>query len=610
MVIGMPARHRYVKGRGVRVRRTRRELERLSIAYKLEELIETYADNPRRDFIDKFLESLKSTKVIAIIGVPGSGKTQDLAKIALNQPRPITGFAFTRADMAELRHRLGIYTEEDVERLGIDVKTFHAVAVDTVGKEFMVGYAIEVPGTKRKLGNRVFIDIALAQEKLRRIASIRAGYPYSLDVFTPTIGNLIFHAFDMVIHTRGFGDLDRLFIQLEKIKPGLSLPIKLYMSCIEGRRGKLGDITCRPAHDFTTILAQIKGSSLPVVNYNPVRTILIDEFQDWSPYMLYLLSDWVRQIDILVIAGDPDQVVYHSLHGSSKDPFMAVIRGIEQGSIRGEVITLNKSHRVMEPINRFATNVLRRYTKPQNWDDWVGKKDSEPRLYIKSWRQVRDEIVQSFNNNKLFILAPVNAAVLFATRSLLKHGLLPLFFKDVPAFVTRSVLIARRVVKRYIEDGGSIFGASVDDVASYMPRGIGPETARFVVGVLAFTIKTANFKRLRAMNDLDALEDVLDSYLNPLRMTYYHNPSAPVYVDTIYAVKGLEADHVVILNWDVKRREINEYLAMLWYVALTRSKGSITIVPPPLGSEFRTSIPMAVLIEEAEKAGVKVVNNV
>jgi superfamily I DNA/RNA helicase len=92
-------------------------------------------------------------------------------------------------------------------------------------------------------------------------------------------------------------------------------------------------------------------------------------------------------------------------------------------------------------------------------------------------------------------------------------------------------------------------------------------------------------------------------------MTYGANPDGHLYVDTIYTAKGLEANHVILLNWDIKKREPDGYLARLWYVGLTRSRGSITIVPPPEDSKFVDAIPLSVIITEAQRAGIEVVNH-
>ncbi len=68
--------------------------------------------------------------------------------------------------------------------------------------------------------------------------------------------------------------------------------------------------------------------------------------------------------------------------------------------------------------------------------------------------------------------------------------------------------------------------------------------------------------------------------------------------------------HVILLNWDTKKREIDGYLARLWYVGLTRSRGSITIVLPPEGTKFVSAISLSVILSEAKKAGIEVINHV
>ncbi len=62
----------------------------------------------------------------------------------------------------------------------------------------MVGYAIEVPGTKRVVRIRrggyehfqEFVDIALAQERLRATIARVVGLPYSMDPFIESMYNL------------------------------------------------------------------------------------------------------------------------------------------------------------------------------------------------------------------------------------------------------------------------------------------------------------------------------------------------------------------------------------------------------------------------------------
>jgi len=591
---------------------------------RLEALIKYLTAKPRVFDLDYFMDALAYLDcVVVVIGNPGTGKTEYSTRIMRGKatvcgktiPTPGLGLAFTNADMAELRHR----TED---AYGFRINTLHAEAVSRVRIKSMVGYAIEVPGSKRvvriRRGEyeyiREFVDIALAQEKLRATIARVVGLPYSMDPFIESLGNRVFHVFDIYVHTQGVSDIERLINKLWEFDPRLSRAVKLYIDCLAGKVSRVGDINCSPAYDFTTVLPELLRSSIPAVNGEMIHSLVIDEYQDWSPLMNAILANWIKYVDYLVVAGDPDQLIYHSLNGAREDTFLSIYKAVKEGRVKGEIIHLSQSHRVLEPLNRLAVGVLRKYTKPQDWDNWVGRKEegSAPMIHIKTWGQVREELLELYNNNKLrkyFILAPVNASVLYAVRSLLNHGIVPFFLKSVPSMVNHYVNKARKAIKNYIGDKATILGALSDDINKYIPNDLDPEEFRIVRNIIKFAFETASREKQSGESDFEALERVINDYLNPKTMTYGANPNAYLYVDTIHTAKGLEANHVILLNWDTKKREIDGYLARLWYVGLTRSRGSITIVPPPEGTKFVSAIPLSVITTEAKKAGIEVINH-
>jgi len=590
---------------------------------KLDALVRHLIAKPRVFDLDYFLDILSNIQCVAIvIGNPGTGKTEYLSKIIRGDakvcngtiPTPGLGLAFTNADMAELNRRVG-----DVYEFRIN--TLHAEAVGSVGIKSMIGYAIEVPGTKRVVRIRrggyeyiqEFVDIALAQERLRATIARVVGLPYSMDPFIESLGNRVFHVFDIYVHTQGVSDIEGLINKLWEFDPRLSRAVKLYIDCLAGKVSRVGDIDCSPAFDFTTVLPELLRSSIPAVNGGIIHSLVIDEYQDWSPLMNAILANWVRYVDCLVVAGDPDQLIYHSLNGAREDAFLSVYKAVKEGRVKGEIIHLSQSHRVLEPLNRLAVGVLRRYTKPQDWDNWGGRSEgSVPFIHVKTWGQVRDELLDLYNNNKLrkyFILAPVNAGVLYATRSLLNHGIVPFFLKSVPSMVNHYVNKARKAIKNYIGDRETILGALSDDINKYIPNDLDPEEFRIVRNIIKFAFETASREKQSGESDFEALERVINDYLNPKTMTYASNANAYLYVDTIHTAKGLEANHVILLNWDTKKREIDGYLARLWYVGLTRSRGSITIVTPPENTKFVSAIPLSVITTEAKKAGIEVINH-
>jgi superfamily I DNA/RNA helicase len=562
-------------------------------------LAESLASSPTLASPSEVVDALSNVgRVVLVVGPPGTGKTTALTNLIVNNTLPMPGLAlaFTNADAAELSHRV-----RRAGASGFEIMTLHAYAVRTLGRMFMVGYGIKVPGSRKRFRTRdgrvierVLID--LAQELLRARFARAHGLFYSTDPFEEGVGNLAFRVFDIYVHTRGLSGLEGLYNSLGRIDARLARAVKAYYDY-------LGSST----FDFTTVLWDLYFRSKFGVDY---RTVVIDEWQDWSPLMNAILANWAsRGLDVVVLAGDVDQLVYHSLNGASEGAFLAVYRALRSGRLRGEVVFLDQSHRVLEPLNRMAVGVLRRYTPRQEWDGWRGRDEgSIPVLRVKPWPLVLNELVELYNNNKLrkyFILAPVNAAVIHAARSLIAYGIVPLFLKSVPSVVVHHASIARRVLKTYIEERGSLPTGPVD-INAYLPNGLRPEAVSLVWHIAEFAINTAERERGSNETIIDALERVLDNYINPRRMTYEHITNGYIYTDTIYTSKGLEANHVIILDWDVKKREVDGYLARLWYVALTRSRGSVTIVPPP-GSGFVTAMPLSILVEEARRAGVEVV---
>jgi len=577
---------------------------------ELTRLAESLALSPTLASPSEVVEALTNVgRVVMAIGPPGTGKTTASTSLITSGSLPTPGLAvaFTNADAAELSHR--------VKRAGVsgfEVMTLHAYAVRTAGHMFMVGYGIKVPGSRKRFRTRdgrvierVFID--LAQELLRARSARAHGLPYSTDPFEEAVGNLAFRVFDIYVHTRGLDNLDGLYRALASVDVRVAGAVKAYYDCLNGRQSIAGVVCAPSTFDFTTVLWDLYIRSRAGVDY---RSLVIDEWQDWSPLMNAILVNWAsRGLDALVLAGDVDQLVYHSLNGANEGAFLAVYRALRAGKLKGEVIFLSQSHRVLEPLNHMAVGVLRRYTPRQEWDGWRGRSEgSIPVLHVKPWPLVLNELVELYNNNRLrkyFVLAPVNAAVIHAARSLIAYDIVPLFLKSVPSVVVHYASIARRALKTYIEERGSLPTSPVD-INTYLPSDLRPESARLVWHIAKFAINTAERERGSNESIIDALERVLDTYINPRRMTYEHIANGYIYTDTIYTAKGLEANHVIILDWDVKRREVDGYLARLWYVALTRSRGSVTIVPPP-GSGFVTAIPISVLAEEARRAGVEVV---
>jgi superfamily I DNA/RNA helicase len=101
---------------------------------------------------------------------------------------------------------------------------------------------------------------------------------------------------------------------------------------------------------------------------------------------------------------------------------------------------------------------------------------------------------------------------------------------------------------------------------------------------------------------------VVEEELEPGKLVYGKNPHAPVFVDTVYTTKGLEFDRVYIANFMQEGSKVprDAWGARLFYVALTRSRGSVVIMRSSNDSDTDW-FPTPFVGELARKLGAEVI---
>lgn len=97
--------------------------------------------------------------------------------------------------------------------------------------------------------------------------------------------------------------------------------------------------------DFTDMIAMVIEYKL----IPPVNVLIVDEFQDVSPLQNKLIEMWSKEIDVVVVAGDPLQSIY-GFHGSSPTFFE---------EFDGDLVVLDRTYRLPENIWHFAKGILR-----------------------------------------------------------------------------------------------------------------------------------------------------------------------------------------------------------------------------------------------------------
>jgi hypothetical protein len=580
------------------------------------------------EFINEFKEAVSKVKHVTVVyGAPGAGKTSKPVEMIKTGvvPKPVLVNAFNNSTA----HWFGNKVDEEE---CVSVRTIDSIAVGFVGFENML---------RKKArgglgGGGATNNIELGVESRRSFVSKKVyGVPYSKDPFKLEVGNEIFGLFDYAVNKVGRGGIKLVIDLLNNLKPGLGGVVDDYVKCLEGEIPKLVGfdgkvVKCNRKYDFTLARLELLDSVLPEVkvrkeNCGQPRTLIVDEFQDMSPLMLGILGKWLSsgEVEYFIVAGDFDQLIYRSLHHADLEVprWLYLQAKVKDG---WQVIELTYSHRVAKPLDALAIEFLNAYDdEPSPWRKWEGNQDKFGVLYIKSEKDALREIRQEIEKREdlrwgrvsYAILTPTNEVALSISTKLLRVGILPHFLKGVPSDIANIVAWAGFVLSNY---GGNVWKAYHPNMRN--KQGVAKELEKLLMieGVIKYAkLRLEDYASKDILNFLpgreslskeDALREVIENDLDPRNLTYAENPRAPVFVDTVYTAKGLEFERVYIANYTQKNTKVprDKWGARLFYVALTRSKGSVTIIPPP-DTDHGEWFPTDKIMEIAEKVGVEVI---
>jgi superfamily I DNA/RNA helicase len=295
------------------------------------------------------------------------------------------------------------------------------------------------------------------------------------------------------------------------------------------------------------------------------HTVFVDEVQDFGPLFYNALFSLFPKARGFVFAGDPNQVVYHELNGASFELTMTLYETIMkmQGNGKGEIIYLDKSVRVPSKVAEFAK--ARFQAHEINWsstrEGGMIVHDYDDNLGI-----IVTKLIDKYTNPvSILVLAYDNRHVIEAMRTLLAYGITPYglkertpnivikFLKDVEAFVETNLPPVRRDSKLY----------------SFYER-----------GYYVFKSKFAKIKAMPGREKLtvrDFIKDIIDVY-KLYKPNIFEPQKVTVFIDTVHAAKGLEAQDVIIYNHTISKN--TKVPKEVKYVAATRAKNDLYIVHP------------------------------
>lgn len=522
---------------------------------------------------------LAGKRAAAVVGPPGTGKTSALLRLVSSGSFECCGASINLELEPEVLYLAfnKSAAEDAAERAGaveLHAATIHAAGARALAAHLGLRVGELLINLRRAPGGRICGQYELCNggaeclgaeesaEILRRCVARKYGLKYSLDPFTPAGGNRLFGLLDYAQHVAPETGVKQL---QEQVPPPGSSAVSDYLSALK----ELGRF------DFTTALVEAERLGLPYLIREgatalKVKTAFVDESQDLSPLMWRYLRHALADAREIVFALDFYQTVYDSLHGADPKYGRELLNVIRASG--GAVVYLEQSKRVALRVAEIAKKVLP--DPDPEYVKWKGRTGAEGNVYVVAPAEMV-KLARGYlaSGSSVFVLAPTNADVLWTATLFLAHGLIPRGLKEMPAAVCRRLRAARMLICSHVglaRPGDDT--AQPDEVAVKL---VGALRQKFQYALFgqppdAFVCHYLNkaVKALKCGRELSLLAASPIDVPNP----------PPLFVDTPYTAKGLEADAVFVvdrLSFEVKPSP----LAL--YVALTRSRGNVYIVKAP-----------------------------
>ena len=507
------------------------------------------------------------TEVYKIFGPPGTGKTKTLLDIVEKElkenctPDDIAFLTFTKKARIEAVTRASKLLKVDSKKFPY-FSTLHSIAWKVGGFQ-----------PKNKMTTKHWFEFAnlMKQHRVSGDTDIKVDKTQSEmggEIASNKYISLINKARQQRLSIKEFSQRNRIpeggYLMLEKVSDLL----------IEHK--KQLDV-----YDYTGSIEFIVDEDVDVPK---LKVVIVDEAQDLTKLQWALVKKFTAKADRVYVAGDDDQEIYE----------WAGAEALYFKNLEGKSRVLDKSYRVPRNIAEKSRKLIERIPKHlREQKDWSAVKDGGKIIYLENEKFINYELPGSY-----YFLATCSYMLNDVTRELRKRGK---FYKRGGDLSIREEVIYAINTWKKLQKGDQVYADSIKNLFNFMKsRNKNKPNASLKIGakkkVDSIDIdKKYNFNDVKELGLLAEADwkwhEALDNLDNPdvvyIEKVFNNgtnlNQEPNIVVNTIYAVKGGEADNVIMFS-DLSpagkrglKENINE-VRKVFYTGMTRAKQNLYIV--------------------------------
>jgi len=528
-------------------------------------------------------------------GPPGTGKTYMLNRVVYHligfednsrlfdsygfelplgeyELREIAYISFMNSAVDELLGRIGVNRDYRRGEWG----TLHGLALHLLIADKVI---------PRELVTNTFRNSRAGLYYWKRIFTYEFGLPYDPNEEIKTLpGNQLFDGFSYAINVYypKYRSLSKVIDKLYEILPDPDL-VQYAEEWVKFKSE-------RHIIDFDDIL--ILAYKTGVTPHSPV--LVVDEFQDFSPLQYEIFKNWAQDREYVFIAGDDDQCI--TIYSGASPRFILELPGVGADYD----VVLRQSFRIAKLIHEASQLYITKYVKYRYPKQFLPRDEDGKVAALKMGYYMVPRLAMKFAKagKSVLVLARTNSLVreveeLFWNNYVEYHRLKTRAVQIWADFVNKMYTVIWKVRNRkHVPESDLKFffrflripQKYIDTIVHAFASGSVPLDAYKIFDNPIRLIdhgKVAEYLGSKEKADvaLRALKAKLEGKAATL--------PGKIYLDTIHSAKGREADVVIVMDTMTPRvveetymsRDNFEAEARVWYVAMTRARELLLIVP-------------------------------